>query len=223
MTHPNLLRVTRWCAKWAGGVLLVATLSLLAAARPHGGLAFAPLQVTDLRISAATDSALVLTWTEVYNGGSGGMVRYLVRYGGFVDFTWTASPNVVTGGCATPVYGSTTSGGRTRSCVLSGLTPNRMYGVQLVSYTGVLTSSTVVFGPLSNVVQGRTAQRVGPMIVSRPPAVRDTIAIAAVEVSDWPNVRFPLRGNFWLGDRRATFYDSSGGITALGYLVIVQP
>jgi len=28
MTHPNLLWLTRWCAKWKGGVLLVATLAL---------------------------------------------------------------------------------------------------------------------------------------------------------------------------------------------------
>lgn len=29
MTPPNLRRVTRWCAKWASGFLLVATLSLI--------------------------------------------------------------------------------------------------------------------------------------------------------------------------------------------------
>jgi hypothetical protein len=32
MTRPNLRRVTRWCAKWASGILLVATLFLIGCA-----------------------------------------------------------------------------------------------------------------------------------------------------------------------------------------------
>jgi len=54
--------------------------------------------------------------------------------------------------CGAPVYGSTAGGGRTRSCVLKGLLPGRVYSFQLVPYTGTLNSNAV-FGPFSNIAK----------------------------------------------------------------------
>ena len=179
--------------------------------------------VTTLRVSAVTDSALVLTWTEISTHGSGA-AKYVVRTSSVAHgvFVWTAQFDVMTGGCAAPVYGSTGGGGRTRSCVLTGLAPATGYYVQIVAYTGTLNVNAT-FGPLSNLVQATTAERVGPMLVSRPRMLLDTVVIAAVEVSDFASTRFPLRGTFRLGDRLAVFYDSTGAVAARGYLLVVKP
>lgn len=178
--------------------------------------------VTTLRVSAVTDSAIVLTWTEVSTHGSG-VARYAVRYGPRGAFDWTAHPDVTTGGCAAPVYGSTAAGGRQRSCVLSGLTPNTGYTVQLVAYIGTL-NATATFGPTSNVVEATTAQRVGPMLVLRPRMLLDSIRIFEASLTfDFGPRRFPVRGTFPMGDRVASFYDSTGALTAVGYLLVVKP
>lgn len=182
----------------------------------------APGAVTDLRIVAATDTSLVLTWTEVPSSLTV-PAKYVLRYdtlraGGF---DWGGVKDVLTGGCAAPVYGSTAAGGRTRSCVLGGLTPRRGYRVRLVAYTGTLGSAS--FGPLSNVVEGTTAQRIGPMLVHRPPMVLESLAIAEASLPfDFGPRRYPVRGKFPAGDRVASFYDSTGALIAFGYLLLVQ-
>jgi len=120
LNHPTLLRLVRSCAKWRGGMLLVATLSLVVAGggRAFAGLASAPgneawvpnalnlpaaipAQVTTLKIVAATDTSLVLQWTEVTTNGAG-TAKYVVRYGS-APLVWTSRPDVTTGGCAAPV------------------------------------------------------------------------------------------------------------------------
>ena len=105
---------------------------------------------------------------------------------------------------------------------MTGLAPATGYYVQIVAYTGTLNVNAT-FGPLSNLVQATTAERVGPMQVSRPRMLLDTVAVAAVEVTDFAGTRFPLRGTFRLGDRLAVFYDSLGVPAALGYLLVVKP
>jgi hypothetical protein len=195
-----------------------------ASARPAPKLSPAalPAQVTTLRVSAVTDTTVVLTWTEVSTGGTG-IAKYAVRYGQLGAFTWTPGTDVTAGGCGTPIYGSTAGGGRTRSCVLGGLTPNLAYEFQIVAYTGVL-NSTAVFGPLSNRASATTAQRIGPMLVLRPRMLLDTLAIAEASLTyDFGPRRFPLRGRFPAGDRVASFYDSTGALVAFGYLLLVRP
>ena len=180
-----------------------------------------PARVTDLRVSAVTDTTAVLTWTEVSTGGTG-VARYVVRYG-VPGFAWSSATDVTIGGCAAPVYGSTAGGGRTRSCVLGALQPNLAYEVQLVAYTGVL-NSTAVFGPFSNKATIITAQRIGPMLVLRPRMSLDTLAIAEASLPyDFGPRRYPMRGRFPAGDRVASFYDSTGALVALGYLLLVRP
>lgn len=214
MTLPNLLRLGRNCAKWRAGALLVATLGLTPL--------LAPGRVTDLRVSAVTDTSAVLTWTEVASGNTA-VARYVIHVGPSASFTWTSRPDVVTGGCAAPVYGSTAAGGRTRSCIVGGLAPNTFYRFQLVAYTGTLNVNAV-FGPLSNDEDAATAQRIGPMLVLRPRMMLDTLAIAEASLTyDFGPRRFPLRGRFPAGDRVASFYDSTGALVAFGYLLLVKP
>jgi hypothetical protein len=178
-----------------------------------------PATVSDLRASALTDTSVVLTWTEV-SSGSTTIARYLVRYG-LVTAPSLAGPYLVTGGCGAPVYGSLAGGGRIRACVLGGLTANTGYAFQVIAYTGTL-STTNNFGDWSNRATATTATRVGPILVWRPRLYLDSLTFAAVSVSDWGTLRFPaVRAS--VGDRQLSFYDSSGAVAGLGYLLVTKP
>lgn len=182
-----------------------------------------PGNVTDLRVSAVTDTSVVLTWTEVASNNTA-VARYLVRYAFFADPLPANPPFLTTGGCGAPIYGSTTAGGRVRSCVLGGLSQNRRYAFQVIAFTGTLTTTGNFSPAWSNLVEATTAQRIGPMLVSRPPMVLDTVAIAAASLPyDFGSTRFPVRGRFPAGDRVASFYDSTGALVAWGYLLLVRP
>jgi len=183
--------------------------------------ALTPAAVTDLRVSAVTDTSAVLTWTEVPTGG--GVARYALRYAPIGPLIWANQTDVLTGGCGAPVYGSTAGGGKTRSCVQGGLGSNLAYQFQIVAYTGVL-NSTAVFGPLSNIAQATTAQRIGPMLVLRPRMLPDTIEIAeASDPYDFGPQHYPIHGKFLTGDRVTSFYDATGTLAAWGFLLVVKP
>lgn len=140
-----------------------------------------PGTITDLKVSAVTDSSVVLTWTEVASNNTA-VARYLVRYAPYLEPMPANPPFLVTGGCGAPIYGSTTAGGRLRSCVLGGLSPLKRYAFEVIAFTGTL-QTTGNFSPTwSNRVEATTAQRVGPMLVIRPPMFRDTVAIEAVSL-----------------------------------------
>lgn len=181
----------------------------------------APGAVTDLRAFALSDSAVVLTWTEVASASTA-VPRYAVRYDSLGAFAWATAPDVLVGGCAAPIVSTRAAGGRPRACVLAGLAPNVAYLVQMVAYTGAL-NSTAVFGPLSNVAPVTTASRSGPLLVWRPRMFVDSVFVAAASLADWGATRFPLQGRFLLGDREAVFYDSTGTVVARGFLVVVKP
>jgi len=188
---------------------------------PNLSPAALPGPVTDLRISAVTDTSAVLTWTEVSTAGTG-IAKYAVRFGDLATYGWPNVADVTTGGCAAPIYGSTAGGGRMRSCVLGGLASNRTFRFQVIAYTGVL-NTTAVFGPLSNIAEASTAQRIGPMMVLRPRMFLDTLAIAEASLPyDFGPRRYPVYGRFPTGDRIASFYDSTGALTAYGYLLLVK-
>lgn len=180
-----------------------------------------PGQVTTLRVAAVTDTSLVLNWNEVNSGGTA-IARYAVRFGS-PPLVWPQQADVVTGGCAAPVYGSTAAGGRTRSCVLGGLQPNHFYAVQLISYTGVLNSNAV-FGSLSNIVEVATAERIGPLLVSRPRMFLDTVR--AVHSADFGALgvwRWPVDIGLFVGDYSVTFRNAQDSAVAHGYVLVVKP
>lgn len=180
-----------------------------------------PGRITTLVATPLTDTSVVLTWTEVPSGSSA-VNRYLIRYGLPSD-TSLAGPNLTTGGCGAPVYGSTAAGGRTRSCVLGSLAPNTAYGFEIIAYTGQLLTTHNFSLSWSNRAETTTMERIGPMLVSRPRMLIDTLSIQAASITDFGETRFPLSGRFPFGDRQAWFYDSLGGIVGRGYLLITKP
>lgn len=217
MNKPNLLHIIRNCAKWRSGALLVATLFPI--------LTLVPGQVNDLRVSAVTDTSVVLTWTEV-SSSTTAINRYAIRFGPTSSFSWGSTTDVKTGGCAAPVYGSTAAGGRTRSCVLGGLQSNLPYNFQLIAYTGTLNNNAV-FGLVSNIAQAVTAERIGSMLVIRFSGVNttDTSYVDEISVSGYPGIhngRYPIYGSFNLGTYTITGF-SKDSITARGYLLVTKP
>lgn len=192
--------------------------SVLRAPKPPPSAFAVPGTVTDLRAVAATDTSVVLSWTEV-NSGNTAVARYAVRGDTTPFFRFAAAPDV----CTTPVFGSTAAGGKTRSCVVYGLKKTTEYAFQLVAFTGTYGTATN-FGGFSNIAIARTADRFGPMIVNRPPMFKDTVSISAASLFfDFGETRFPLHGRFPIGDRIATFYDSLGSVTAQAYVLVVRP
>jgi hypothetical protein len=181
-----------------------------------------PGQVTNLTATTLDDTAVVLTWREVASGTSA-IAKYVIRVGP-IGFAWGATPNVATGGCGHPVYGSTVAGGRVRSCVLGGLQPHTAYDVQLVAYRGTLFLDAI-FGALSNRARAITAERVGPLIVLRPRLnPQDSIYVSAASISLYAATEvFPLRGWVHVGSHYITGFDVADNVVARGYLLVVRP
>lgn len=217
--HPNLLHLGRSCAKWRNGVLLVAVLAL--STFGWSPSRSAPGAITTLQVVAVTDTSLVLTWTEVTSGNAT-IARYAVRLSP-APLTWAASADVLTGSCAAPIVGATAAGGRLRSCVVGGLQPNLSYAVQAIAYTGVL-NSTAVFGALSNVATATTAERVGPLLLTRPRMFLDTLGpVRSVQIGQIGTWRWPLDIGLLTGDYPVTFRNAADSAVAHGYLLIVKP
>lgn len=194
----------------------------VSAARPAPNLspaALPPGQVTNLTATTLTDTSVVLMWREVASGTTV-IAKYVVRVGP-MGFAWHTVPDVLTGGCGAPVYGSTAAGGRTRSCVLGGLTPHRAYDVQVTAYRGTLRIDAV-FGPQSNVARAITAERFGPLLVLRPRLALDSILLRSVWISAYPDT-FPLRGWVNTGGYGLTGFGIGDSVVAHGYLLVVRP
>lgn len=184
-----------------------------------GGLS--PAGVTDLRAQALSDSSVVLTWTEVQSSSTA-IPRYDVRFDSLGKFLWSTAADLVIGGCGAPIVSTRAAGGRPRACVITGLQPHVAYQFQMVSYTGTLNTTGAVFGPLSNIAEATTAERIGTMLLWRSPLMRDTIlGVQRVEVNDWGSWALYVRPTF--GDYRGTLEDSSGAILARAYLLITKP
>src|SRR5690242_18562468 len=111
-----------------------------------------PATVTDLGISAVTDSSVTLSFTEVTDG-TGSPASYDVRYA-VGTISWGSATEVSRGTCATPVAG--TAIGAKRICTVLGLAASTTYGIQLVAFRGTL-GANAVFGALSNATSGTTA------------------------------------------------------------------
>ena len=186
--------------------------------------ALAPAAVTTLRVVGATDTSLVLTWTEVSTAGTG-IAKYVVRYDtAAAKFTdWGSEPEVSTGGCAAPVYGSTAGGGKVRACVLGGLKPHRYYEIAVRAFTGTMNLNAV-YGPVSNVASGITAERIGPMLIQRPGVKTDSAYMRQVWFSapGYSQDTFPMKGWFNVGDYLALAFVGDS-VVLKGYLLVVRP
>ena len=116
-----------------------------------------PGQVTDLAVTATSDSGVTLTFTEVTDG-FGQPASYDVR-DATDSFSWASATSVTTGTCATPMAGVAI--GATRDCSVLGLTPGTTYTFQLVAFRGTI-SQNPVYGARSNQVSGTTTDTVAP-------------------------------------------------------------
>src|SRR5207248_10799391 len=111
-------------------------LSNVASATARTPVLTAPGTVTDLKVAAATDTVITLSFTEVTDG-SGRPASYDVRYAAGATLTWGGSiPAVSRGTCASPLIGTTI--GAKRSCTVLGLAASTTYSFELVTYRGTL-------------------------------------------------------------------------------------
>ncbi|HEX4600959.1 MAG TPA: fibronectin type III domain-containing protein [Gemmatimonadales bacterium] len=139
-----------------------------------------PGQVLNLSVAGVTQTSVSLTFTEV-DDGTGQPAQYDVRYApppSLSNYGWGGAPSVTSGTCTTPVAGTTI--GAVHSCTITGLAAGKAYEFQLVPFRGTYsTSSTsLVFGSLSNVASATTAA--SATTVAGPPGQVQNLAVASV-------------------------------------------
>lgn len=116
-----------------------------------------PLQVTDLSVRESSTEAVRLAWTQV-GDGQGSAADYLLRYS-VPPIQWDdADP--------TDVIISGTNAGEELTHAFTGLDAGTTYEFQLVSVRWDLDGrlSSLVLGPLSNLVSATTASPDGPLL-----------------------------------------------------------
>jgi hypothetical protein len=111
-----------------------------------------PAAVSDLAVTATTDTIATLSFTQV-DDGTGQPASYEIRYAP-APITFASATSVSRGTCATPIAGTTI--GSIRTCTVIGLTPSTSYNFQARAFRGTFNVNAV-FGPLSNVAAITTA------------------------------------------------------------------
>ncbi|MCC7003895.1 MAG: Ig-like domain-containing protein [Gemmatimonadaceae bacterium] len=129
------------------GTLGLATVNVVAPPPPPP-----PSAVTDVSISAVTDTTFTIRFTEVTDG-LGAPANYLVRFAP-PPLTWATANNVSRGTCTGTIAGTAT--GAVRTCTIRGLVASTSYRVQAIAFRGSIGQGEV-YGPLSNVASGTTA------------------------------------------------------------------
>lgn len=127
----------------------------------------APSTVSDLSVTAVTDSSVTIRFTEVANGAEA-PANYEIRYS-TSGFDWSTALSPSRGSCTAQLTGTTI--GAVRSCELRGLFAATLYRVAVRSLRGT-TGPDAVYGAVSNVATGTTAQAPVP-----PPAAIATITL----------------------------------------------
>ena len=140
--------------------------NVVSASMPTG----TPGTVTNLTVSALTDTSATLSFTEV-GDGTGQPASYDIR-DAVAPIAWGGAQSVARRSCSTPVAGAAV--GASRSCTVLGLTPATSYQFQLVAFHGTLDVNAS-FGALSNVASGKTLA-----------AATDTTTVPPTG-SIWPN------------------------------------
>jgi uncharacterized protein YjdB len=117
--------------------------------------------VSDLRVTAASDTSATLSFTEVDNG-TGLPASYDVRVAA-APISWGSAASVTRGSCTTPVTG--VGIGQTLNCVVYGLSALTTYDFQLVSFRGTLNLDAA-FGSLSNIATATTTAKGAPAVAT---------------------------------------------------------
>src|SRR5438552_2673029 len=133
--------------------------------------------VTDLSVTTMTDTSVTLAFTEL-DDGTGLPASYDVRYA-VAPLSWGSAASVGRGTCAIPVAGSAI--GAKLSCTIVGLAADTGYQFQLVAFRGLLETPSTVFGDLSNVASGRTAQRPAPVATVTVSPASASVAVGSAQ------------------------------------------
>jgi uncharacterized protein YjdB len=168
----------------------------------------APGTVSDFAVSGGTDTSVTVVFTEV-NDGTGLPASYDVRYA-VGPLSWGSAASVGRGTCTTPVAG--TAIGAKRTCTVVGLAAATGYQFELVAFRGPLSTTSTVFGGLSNVASGATAPHAAPVAT-----VTLSLASASVAVGATQQVTAILKdaaGNMLPG-RTVTWASSSPGVASV--------
>ena len=177
----------------------------------------APAAVTTLAVAAATDSSVVLSFTEV-DDGTGQPAHYDVRFA-TSPLSWASAASVTRGTCSTPLSGSVI--GSQRTCTVLGLLASTNYNFQIVAFRGTLNTSNAVFGPLSNVAAATTLASTKPVAtVSVSPAsatrnVGQTIQLAVTLTDASGNVLTGRTVTWSSSDTTAATVSSGGLVSAI--------
>src|SRR5437763_401334 len=121
-----------------------------------------PGTVSDLTVTATTDTSATLSFSEV-DDGSGKPASYDVR-SSVSPISWGSAQSVTQGTCATPLAG--TQIGAKRSCTVLALARSTRYDFQLVAFRGALNVDATC-GKLSAVASGTTLST--PVDTTTPP------------------------------------------------------
>lgn len=130
-----------------------------------------PAGVSDLAVTAVTDTSTTLAFTEV-DDGFGSPASYQLRYA-LGPIAWGSASIVARGTCATPLAGTTI--GVRRSCTVLGLQASTAYQFELVPFRGTLDLNAA-FGPVSSVASATTA-------AGKPGSVMDLAVSGASDTS----------------------------------------
>ncbi len=125
------------------GVKGTATVTVTAATKPG--------KVTDLAVSAVSDTSVTLTFMEV-SSGTGQPASYDLRWRKGT-FNWSSAADVARGSCKVVLAG--TAIGAKRNCTVLGLARGTAYGFEVVAFRGTLNVNAV-FGTVSNLAKGTT-------------------------------------------------------------------
>ncbi len=136
-----------------------------------------PGTVTNLSTTAATDTSVTLSFTEV-NDGTGLPASYDIRFAAG-SMGWGSAATAARGTCAAPMAGTTI--GATRTCTLLGLAASTAYQFQLVAYRGTLNLNAV-FGALSNVASRTTTTPVASVATVSLTPVSATLGVGGTQL-----------------------------------------
>jgi hypothetical protein len=132
--------------------------------------------VSDLLVSAVSESSVTVTWTQV-DDGTGSPARYRVKY---------AAPPILWGSATTAcqmVEGTTIDS--TASCTISGLAPSTSIEAQVVAYR--VMDGIWVGAVRSNVASGTTSDAPAPAVVgdlSIAGATDSTLTVRWTQIDD---------------------------------------
>jgi hypothetical protein len=165
---------------------------------PAGGSG-TPGQVTDLSVSASTDTTATVSFTQV-DDGTGHPAQYDLRYT-VAPISWGSAADTSHGSCSNPIAG--TAIGVKLTCTIAGLAPSTSYNFQIMAFRGTLNAGAVL-GALSAIVAAATP---GSGVVS-PPATNVFFQ------ENFDDTNLAARGwydNTSIAITTADYYGASGG------------